>query len=94
MSESPEGVIYLDHAATTPTRPEVVEAMAPFMNDRFGNPSGSHVVARSAVNAMDEAREVIAGIIGAEPGDVIFTSVAIGSSHLQRCGTPRGARCG
>ncbi|MEI2638228.1 MAG: cysteine desulfurase family protein [Microthrixaceae bacterium] len=74
MSESPEDVIYLDHAATTPTRPEVVEAMAPFMNDRFGNPSGSHVVARSAVNAMDEAREVIAGIIGAEPGDVIFTS--------------------
>lgn len=48
--------------------------MAPFHRDLYGNPSGSHVVARAAVRALDEARETIAGIVGARPGEVIFTS--------------------
>lgn len=69
-----EGPADFDHAATTRIRPEVVEAMAPFNSDRYGNPSGSHLIARDAVRAMDEARERIAGVVGCAPGDVIFTS--------------------
>ncbi|HTN99637.1 MAG TPA: aminotransferase class V-fold PLP-dependent enzyme, partial [Microthrixaceae bacterium] len=63
-----------DHAATTRVRPEVIEAMAPFSAGRYGNPSGSHLIARDAVRAMDEAREQISGIVGCSPGEVIFTS--------------------
>ncbi|MGB3412650.1 MAG: cysteine desulfurase family protein [Microthrixaceae bacterium] len=68
------GTADFDHAATTRVRPEVIEAMAPFNDGRYGNPSGSHLVARDAVRAMDEAREQIAEIVGCSPGDVIFTS--------------------
>ncbi|MHB1139697.1 MAG: aminotransferase class V-fold PLP-dependent enzyme, partial [Microthrixaceae bacterium] len=64
----------LDHAATTRVRPEVVEAMAPFARDRYGNPSGSHRLARDAVRALDEARERVAELIGCTPGEVVFTS--------------------
>lgn len=67
-------VLYFDNAATTPVRPAVLSAMEPFLTSTFGNPSGGHVVARAAVRAMDVAREVIAGIIGCAPGDVVFTS--------------------
>ena len=64
---------YLDHAATTPMRPEAVEAMLPFLTERFGNPSGSHAVAREARKALDEAREVVAECVGARPGEIVFT---------------------
>ena len=64
----------LDHAATTRVRPEVVEAMAPFASERYGNPSGSHALARDAVRALDEAREQVAEVVGCAPGEVVFTS--------------------
>ena len=64
---------YLDNAATTPMRPEAVDAMLPFLTDRFGNPSGSHAVSREAKKALEEAREVVAAALGAEPGEVVFT---------------------
>ena len=64
----------LDHAATTRIRPEVREAMAPFLDDRYGNPSGSHRLARDAVRAVDEARERVAAALGCAPGEVVFTS--------------------
>jgi cysteine desulfurase len=64
---------YLDHAATTPMRPEAVEAMLPFLTDRFANPSGSHRLARDARRAVDEARDVVADAIGCLPGEVVFT---------------------
>lgn len=64
----------LDHAATTRIRPEVREAMEPFLTDRYGNPSGSHLLARDAVRAVDEARERIAELVGCAPGEVVFTS--------------------
>src|SRR5688572_32736432 len=61
-----EGVpAYLDHAATTPLRPEAAEAMRPFLTgERFGNPSGSHAVARAARTAIDEARVIAAEGLG------------------------------
>lgn len=64
----------LDHAATTRVRPEVRDAMAPFAEDRYGNPSGSHRLARDAVRAVDEARERVAEALGCAPGEVVFTS--------------------
>ncbi len=65
--------IYLDHAATTPMRAEVVDVMLPFLSERFANPSGSHRFARSIRQVVDEARDVVAEAIGCEAGDVIFT---------------------
>lgn len=73
-TEEPAPLVDLDHAATTRVRPEVVEAMAPFLADRYGNPSGSHRLARDAVRAVDEARERIAAVLGCAPGEVVFTS--------------------
>jgi len=64
---------YLDHAATTPMRPQAVAAMLPFLSERFANPSGSHRFAREARRAIDEARDVVAGVIGCRPGEVVFT---------------------
>ena len=58
---------YLDNAATTPMRPEAVEAMLPFLSERFGNPSGSHAVSREARKALDEARQTVADLLGARP---------------------------
>lgn len=65
-------LIYLDHAATTPMRPEAVAAMQPFLADVYANPSGSHRFAREARRAVDEARDAVAGVLGCKPGEVIF----------------------
>ena len=75
-------MVYLDHAATTPMRPEVWDAMTPFTNDRFGNPSGVHGVSRAAKNALESAREEIAALIGASPMEVVFTSGGTESDNL------------
>jgi cysteine desulfurase len=72
----------LDHAATTPMRPEAVAAMLPFLTERFGNPSGSHSVSRAARDAIDEAREVAAACLGAEPGEVVFTGSGTEADNL------------
>src|SRR5690349_4301392 len=65
---------YLDHAATTPVRPQVVDAMMPFFSIDYGNPSGAHLMARAARRAVDDARDIIAESLGARPADVVFTS--------------------
>src|SRR5438105_4092186 len=84
---------YLDHAATTPMRPEAVEAMLPFLTERFGNPSGSHAVAREARKALDEAREVVAECVGARPGEIVFTGSGTEADNLAILGV-HGARPG
>ena len=73
---------YLDHAATGPMRPEAIEAMLPFLSERFANPSGAHRFARDARRAVDDAREEFAALVGAEPGDIIFTSGGTESDNL------------
>jgi cysteine desulfurase len=78
---------YLDHAATSPLRPEVVEAMAPFFTDRFGNASGSHGLARDARQGLEEARELVAQCLGARPDEVIFTSGGTEGANLAVLGT-------
>jgi cysteine desulfurase len=78
---------YLDHAATTPMRPEAVEAMLPFLSDQFANPSGSHRFAREARKALDEARDEMAELLGCAPGEVIFTSCGTEADNTAVLGT-------
>ncbi len=66
--------IYLDHNATTPLAPEVLESMLPLYREGFGNPSSVHSEGRKARVRLDEAREQVAALIGAEPGEIVFTS--------------------
>jgi len=75
-------MIYLDHAATTPMRPEVWHAMTPFASGVFGNSSGVHDVSRRAKNALEEARERVAAMLGARPMEIIFTSGGTESDNL------------
>ena len=65
--------IYLDYAATTPTDPEVVEAMLPYLSDVFGNPSSIHSFGQEAKAAAEEARDKIAALIGARGEEIVFT---------------------
>src|SRR5690349_11223871 len=66
-------MVYLDHAASTPLRPEAMTAMAPFLTDGFANPSGMHAAARKAKSALEVAREQVAEICGAAPAEIVFT---------------------
>ncbi len=75
-------MIYLDHAATTPVRPEVLEAMHPYFLERFGNPSSLHASGLEARTAIEEARELIARVIGAAPQEVVFTSGGTESDNM------------
>ncbi len=84
--------IYLDHAATTPVREEVFEAMRPFFGPRFGNPSSTHRWGREARAALDEARERVARCLGARPDEVCFTSGGTEGDNLAILGVWRMAR--
>lgn len=78
---------YLDHAATTPMRAEAVAAMLPFFSERFANPSGSHRFAREARTAIDDAREVVASVLGCAPGEVVFTGGGTEADNTAILGT-------
>ncbi len=81
---------YLDHASTSPVRPAVAEAMAPFLHaDLFGNASGSHRLARDARRALEDAREEVADLLGREPGEVVFTGGRTESDNLAVFGVAR-----
>ena len=80
---------YLDHAASTPARPEVVEAMVPWLADHPGNPSGAHAVARAARRAVDDARDWVAALVGATAGEVVFTSGGTEDANLAVDGVVR-----
>jgi cysteine desulfurase len=84
--------IYLDHAATTPVRSEVVEAMAPFFGARFGNPSSMHRWGREARTALDEARSRIAACLRAQPDEIVFTSGGTEGDNLAIIGPWRMRR--
>ncbi|NLW50293.1 MAG: cysteine desulfurase NifS [Candidatus Brocadiaceae bacterium] len=74
--------IYMDHSATTPVRPEVIEAMSPYFGDLFGNPSSVHTAGRRAHEALEAARGAVAAAIGAAPGEIIFTGSGTESDNL------------
>ncbi len=74
--------IYLDHAATTPTHPEVVAAMLPYFSDAFGNPSSIHSFGQEAKAAVEEARDQIAVVIGARSEEIVFTGSGTEADNL------------
>ncbi|WP_141324579.1 cysteine desulfurase family protein [Myxococcus sp. AB025B] len=84
---SPERPLYLDHNATTPVDPEVVEAMLPYLREHFGNPSSGHAYGRRAHAALEEARCKVAALIGARPDEVLFTSGGTEANNLAIRGT-------
>jgi cysteine desulfurase len=84
--------IYLDHAATTPVRAEVFEAMQPFFGPRFGNPSSVHRWGREARAALDEAHERVARCLGASADEVIFTSCGTEADNMALLGVFRSRR--
>jgi cysteine desulfurase len=84
--------IYLDHAATTPVRPEVLEAMAPFYGPRFGNPSSLHRWGREARTALDEARERLAACLGARADEICFTSGGTEADNIAILGAWRARK--
>lgn len=86
--------IYLDHTATTPLDPRVLEAMRPYWSDTFGNASSVHWHGRQSRAALEEARERIATAIGAQPGEITFTSGGTESDNLAITGAARSARAG
>ncbi|MBO0697606.1 MAG: cysteine desulfurase [Zavarzinella sp.] len=75
-------MIYLDHAATTPVLPEVWEAMRPYAVEHFGNPASAHAAGRKARQALEDARERVAALLGASADEVIFTSGATEANNL------------
>mgnify|MGYP000878056813 FL=1 len=74
--------IYLDYAATTPVRPEVLDAMLPYFSNEFGNASGVYSWSRTAHQAMDKARDTVARILGARPDEIVFTGSGSESDNL------------
>jgi cysteine desulfurase len=90
----PDAPVYLDYAASAPVRPEAREAMLPFLDGRWGNPSSIHRFGREARAALDDARARLAGVIGAAPREIVFTRAgteADGVAVLGRARAMRGA---
>jgi cysteine desulfurase len=83
--------VYLDNAATTPVDPRVLEAMLPHLGGRRGNPSSLHASGAAAREAVEEAREQIAELIGAAPDEILFTSGGTESDNLAILGLARAA---
>src|SRR2546428_264196 len=89
----PKRLVYLDNAATTPVRPEVLEAMLPYLGrEAFGNPSSAHRFGRTARAGLEEAKRTVADCLGVEPGQVIFTSGGTEADNLAIIGSALAAR--
>lgn len=74
--------IYMDHAATTPVAPQVLEAMLPYFSEEYGNASSLHARGRTALQALDKARSTVAGVLGARDDEIVFTSGGTESDNL------------
>lgn len=84
--------VYLDHSASTPVDPRVIDAMLPYFGDVYGNPSSAHRFGSRAESAIEDARIKIAGILNCQPGEVVFTSCGTESDNLALRGAAWAAR--
>ena len=74
--------VYLDHAASTPMRPDAIAAMLPFLAESPGNPSGAHGASRVTKTALEAAREIVADALGADPAEIVFTGSGSEADNL------------
>src|SRR5918911_4857075 len=74
--------VYMDHSATTPADPRVVEAMLPYLSEKFGNASSVHFYGQEARSALDRARREVAALVGARPNEIVFTSGGTEANNL------------
>jgi len=79
--------IYMDYNATTPVRPEVLDAILPFYREEFGNPSSVHWAGRAVSGAVEKAREQVARLINCSPAEVVFTSCGSEGDNMALKGT-------
>jgi cysteine desulfurase len=84
--------IYLDNNASTPVRPEVLEAMLPYFGEKHGNASSVHAYGQESRGAIEEARSTVAAFLNAAPGEIVFTSGGTESDNLAVIGTARALR--
>ncbi|HCY45809.1 MAG TPA: aminotransferase class V-fold PLP-dependent enzyme [Flavobacteriales bacterium] len=85
--------IYLDNAATTPVDPEVIQAMVPYMETHFGNPSSSHSFGRKTKTAIEQSRRRIAGLLNCSPAEICFTSGGTEADNLAICSAVKDLGC-
>jgi cysteine desulfurase len=83
---------YLDHASTSPLRPEALAAMLPFLTEHYGNPSASNAPGRRARLVLDEARDRVARSVGCDPGEVVFCSGGTEAANLAVSGAMAGSK--
>jgi cysteine desulfurase len=84
--------MYFDYNATTPVASEVADAIEPYLRQNFGNPSSSHALGRRAHEAVERARAQVAALIGARPGEIVFTGCATEANNLAILGVARALR--
>lgn len=84
--------IYMDHSATTPVDPRVVEAMSPYWGKAFGNSESAHTFGQEAANALEQARQTVANVLGCRPSEVVFTGSGTEADNLALRGTAWAAR--
>ena len=85
-------MIYMDHAATTPVRPEVLEAMLPYFSEKYGNSSSLYTLAQESRKALDESREIVSRILGCRSSEIIFTSGGSESDNAALKGSALASR--
>ena len=84
--------VYLDYNATTPIDPQVADAIVPFLREHFGNPSSAHIYGRRAREAVEQARDEVARLIGATAEEIVFTGCATEANNLAIQGVARALR--
>jgi cysteine desulfurase len=87
-----ERYVYLDHSATTPVDPRVVEAMAPYWSEIFGNSESSHAFGQAAMNGLEQARQTVADVLGCHPVEIVFTGSGTEADNLALRGVAWAAR--
>jgi cysteine desulfurase len=90
--DTPQHRIYLDHSATTPVDPRVVEAMAPYWSEDFGNSESSHAFGQAAANALERARQMAADVLGCRSSEIVFTGSGTEANNFALRGVAWAAR--